>query len=80
MSSEWGVRRRLVPGAIAVAVLVTVPHPAPAQHLLVPMDGAQSDHLRAYGLVYETISRGASAEWLLNFRDGSFLLPAQRRV
>ena len=80
MISEWDVRRRLVPGAIAVAVLVTVPHPAPAQHLLVPMDGAQSDHLRAYGLVYETISRGASAEWLLNFRDGSFLLPAQRRV
>jgi hypothetical protein len=44
------------------------------------MDGSQWDHLRAYGLVYETIATGEPAEWLLNFRDGSFLLPAQRRV
>ena len=44
------------------------------------MDGAQSDHLRAYGLVYETIDAGEPAEWLLNYRAGSFLLPALKRV
>jgi len=40
------------------------------------MDGAQSDHLKAYGLVYESIGAGERAEWLLNYRAGSFLLPA----
>jgi hypothetical protein len=46
-----------------------------AQHLLVPMDRGQTDHLRAYGLTYAVLERGESAEWLLNFRDGAFLLP-----
>ena len=46
-----------------------------AQHLLVPMDGAQQNHLRAYGLTYRVLKSGATAEWLLNYRYGSFLLP-----
>lgn len=51
--------------------------PAGAQHLLVPMDKAQSDHLRAYGLTYWCLQapRGYECEWLLNYRCGSFLLP-----
>jgi len=46
-----------------------------APWLLVPMDDAQSDHLKAYGLAYRALKRGAKAEWFLNFRNGSFLLP-----
>src|SRR4051794_16886269 len=42
--------------------------------LLVPMDEAQSDHLKAYGLTYRTLERGNRCEWFLNFRNGSFLL------
>jgi hypothetical protein len=38
------------------------------------MDLTQSDHIRAYGLVYNAINVGAKAEWLLNYRGGSFLL------
>ena len=60
--------------------LAAAPRPAHAQRLLVPMDEAQENHLRAYGLAYWTIEQGESAEWLLNYRDGSFLLPDQRRV
>src|SRR5689334_8999707 len=45
-----------------------------AQRLLVPMDDAQQNHLKAYGLTYAAIKAGASAEWLLNYRGGSFLL------
>jgi hypothetical protein len=48
---------------------------ASAPWLLVPMDDAQSDHLKAYGLAYRALKRGAKAEWFLNFRNGSFLLP-----
>jgi hypothetical protein len=39
------------------------------------MDDAQSDHLKAYGLTYRVIQAGLKAEWLLNYRGGSFLLP-----
>ncbi|TVP57757.1 MAG: asparagine synthetase B [Gemmatimonadales bacterium] len=46
-----------------------------AQHLLVPMDRDQANHLRAYGLTYHVIDGGLEAEWLLNYRGGSFLLP-----
>jgi len=67
--------RRRVAGALA-AGLVLLARPIVAQTLLVPMDEAQTDHLRAYGLVYETIGSGERAEWLLNYRAGSFLLPA----
>ncbi|HEY0306439.1 MAG TPA: hypothetical protein VGC44_15800 [Longimicrobiales bacterium] len=43
--------------------------------LLVPMDEAQANHLKAYGLTYWTLDRKLTAEWLLNYRSGSFLLP-----
>jgi len=46
-----------------------------AQHLLVPMDRTQENHLKAYGLTYWALEQGLKAEWLLNYRGGSFLLP-----
>ena len=48
---------------------------ARAQHLLVPMDDDQSNHLKAYGLTYNALVAGGKGEWLLNYRGGSFLLP-----
>jgi hypothetical protein len=49
--------------------------PSAAQaKLLVPMDEKQTDHLRAYGLTFWTLVKGQTAEWLLNYRGGSFLL------
>ena len=42
--------------------------------LLVPMDDVQADHLKAYGLTYRALKRGARAEWFLNYRSGAFLL------
>jgi hypothetical protein len=44
--------------------------------LLVPMDDAQGDHLKAYGLTYRAVQRGVRAEWLLNYRNGAFLISA----
>lgn len=54
--------------------------PLQAQHLLVPMDRDQTDHLKAYGLTYWVLDRGEQAEWLLNYRGGAFLLPDQEAV
>ncbi|MFQ5689711.1 MAG: asparagine synthetase B [Gemmatimonadota bacterium] len=50
--------------------------------LLVPMDAGQENHLKAYGLAYWTLAQGGKAEWLLNYRSGSFLVrdtEAERR-
>ncbi len=44
-----------------------------APKLLIPMDLSQRDHLKAYGVAYWTIKQGGKAEWLLNYRGGSFL-------
>lgn len=62
--------------SLALAVLLaTAARPALAQHLLVPMDDAQQNHLKAYGLMYNSLKAGLRGEWLLNYRGGSFLLP-----
>ncbi|MGD0484300.1 MAG: asparagine synthetase B [Gemmatimonadales bacterium] len=45
-----------------------------APSLLVPMDDAQTNHLKAYGIAYRAIARTGRVEWLLNYRGGSFLL------
>jgi len=67
---------------VALAVLlVLVPSLSSGQtSLLVPMDLTQTDHLRAYGLVYNAIKAGTKAEWLLNYRGGSFLLDSHDSI
>jgi hypothetical protein len=47
-----------------------------AAWLMIPMDDAQAEHLKAYGVTYRLLERGGRAEWLLNYRNGSFLMPA----
>jgi len=47
---------------------------------LIPMDDRQTDHLKAYGVTYRALERRNSAEWLLNYRDGSFLIPTDSTV
>lgn len=46
--------------------------PVKAAYLLIPMDEKQKDHLKAYGITYWVIEKGGEAQWLLNYRDGSF--------
>jgi hypothetical protein len=66
-------RRALARLALLVFV-VGASRPILAQRLLLPMDDAQQNHLKAYGITYNAIKAGTSAEWLLNYRGGSFLL------
>ena len=42
--------------------------------LLIPMDDTQTDHLKAYGVCFRALDDGYGAEWLLNYRGGSFLI------
>jgi hypothetical protein len=62
--------------AAALVGLAAAPRPAAAEKILVYMDLAQTDHLKAYGLAYWCLAQGANVQWLLNYRGGSFLLDA----
>lgn len=64
--------RRLLP----LVALLLAGAPALAQDLLVPMDERQGQHLKAYGVAYRAIAAGREIEWLVNYRGGAFLLPA----
>lgn len=46
-----------------------------ASFLLIPMDDvSQKNHLKAYGITYQSLEQGKKVKWLLNYRGGSFLL------
>jgi hypothetical protein len=46
--------------------------------LLIPMDASQTDHLKAYGVIYKYLSKGFKVYWLLNYRGGSFVTDIPR--
>lgn len=61
-------------------ILLSLPIMSSAASLLVPMDDSQTDHLKAYGVVYRALDMDHKAEWLLNYRDGSFLVDYSREL
>lgn len=46
-----------------------------ANHILIPMDNTQTNHLKAYGVAYHALKKGYEVQWLLNYRGGSFAVP-----
>jgi hypothetical protein len=69
------MRQHRLVALIVVIMALVVPSTSSAQKLLVPMDAAQTNHLKAYGLTYWVLEQDLTAEWLLNYRAGAFLLP-----
>lgn len=47
---------------------------ANATQLLIPMDEAQKNHLKAYGIAYWVLENNLEVQWLLNYRGGSFMM------
>ncbi|HPE99941.1 MAG TPA: asparagine synthetase B [Bacteroidales bacterium] len=58
---------------LVLFVLIFLPRLADATHLLIPMDQSQKNHLKAYGITYWILANNEEAEWLLNYRGGSFM-------
>lgn len=48
--------------------------------ILIPMDLKQTDHLKAYGITFNALKDGVTADWLLNYRGGSFMLDYTQKV
>jgi hypothetical protein len=42
--------------------------------LLIPMDLKQTDHLKSYGVAFWFLEKSGEADWLLNYRSGSFMM------
>ena len=59
---------------LLLPLLLFLPLSSSASKLLIPMDGSQRDHLKAYGIAYWVLQRDVTVEWLLNYRGGSFLI------
>lgn len=53
---------------------------ASASYILMPMDNAQQNHLKAYGIAYWILERNATVDWLLNYRGGSFMCKYVREI
>lgn len=53
---------------------------ARSARLVIPMDDAQQDHLKSYGIAYWAIKGGLEVEWLLNYRGGSFMMKNVEQV
>lgn len=44
-----------------------------ATRILIPMDDGQKNHLKSYGVAYWILKKEIDVDWLLNYRDGSFM-------
>lgn len=51
-----------------------------AAYLLIPMDNAQKNHLKAYGITYWILKHDVEVSWLLNYRGGSFMCTYVKEV
>jgi len=65
---------------LTIVILLSLPANLRAAGLLIPMDDTQANHLKAYGVVYKTLDMDRQAQWLLNYRGGSFLIDQSREI
>jgi hypothetical protein len=52
----------------------------PQAKILIYMDQQQSDHLKAYGMAFHSLLDGLKADWLLNYRGGSFMIDYSEKL
>lgn len=59
---------------IILSILIISGLAFPQSKILINMDLSQTDHLKAYGITYRALTKGYKADWLLNYKGGSFLI------
>jgi len=60
---------------IIILLFLFVSSSISASFIYVPMnDDNQTNHLKAYGIVYYSLKVGLKAKWLLNYDGGAFLI------
>jgi hypothetical protein len=71
--------KKFYPFLLAILLLASSA-PSIASSILIPMDEAQKNHLKSYGLAFHVLQRGGYMDWLLNYRGGSFLIPYEQYI
>lgn len=66
--------------SMVIMLLVLVPYFGRGTSILIPMDEAQRNHLKAYGIAYYILQHDINLDWLLNYRGGSFLVTYSREL
>lgn len=51
-----------------------------AASILIPMDEAQKDHLKSYGIAFWVLKNDVEVDWLLNYRGGSFIINYSKTI
>lgn len=59
---------------VVLLLFVFMARVASANSILIPMDGKQANHLKAYGIAYWVLKNELEVDWLLNYRGGSFMI------
>ncbi len=57
-----------------ISISLLLSFQAKSIYLLIPMDDAQKNHLKAYGIAFWVLENDIEVKWLLNYRGGSFLM------
>ncbi len=67
-----------MPKILLFIILLLAPSKIFASYIFIPMDESQANHLKAYGITYWVLNKGSEADWLLNYRGGSFMFQYQK--
>lgn len=79
-TSTIPLRSKGMRSGFLLLLLLACTLPVRATKLLIPMDGSQRDHLKAYGVAYWILQRDVAIDWLLNYRGGSFLIDHYKTI
>jgi len=70
------MRLSRIPALWVLCLIIYLNASSLGAELLIPMDRSQSNHLKAYGVAFKALQDQHVVKWLLNYRGGSFLMPA----
>lgn len=64
----------------AIIILFTIQTVFAQSKILIPMDLTQTDHLKAYGITFNALKKNLKADWLLNYKGGSFVIDYSENI
>ncbi|MBK7104581.1 MAG: asparagine synthetase B [Ignavibacteriae bacterium] len=63
-----------------IIILLTLQSIFAQSKILIPMDLTQTDHLKAYGITFNALKKNLKADWLLNYKGGSFVIDYSEKI
>jgi hypothetical protein len=72
--------KRLSAFTFLLLALLLLPVLVRANSILIPMDDAQKDHLKSYGIAFWILTNDETVDWLLNYRGGSFMSKYSKKL